>query len=84
MDEVGKAIAGVVAAVIAVAVLAVILSNSSNTSNVLTSFFGGVQSLLGTALGPITGGSSGTAASNLLNLNQGNTAMPSAFGSTYY
>jgi hypothetical protein len=61
MDTIGKIGGGISAlftGVIGLAILAIVLSNSSNTVNVIQSFFSGLTSLIGTVVTPVSGGSS--------------------------
>lgn len=57
MDAMGKII-GIFTAILGVAIVAVILSKNSATSDVIKSLTGGLSSLLGVALSPVTGQSS--------------------------
>jgi hypothetical protein len=78
-SKIGTLIVSVLTAIIGVSTLAVILSKNANTANVFTSFANGFSQILGTALSPITGGSSGLG--NLNNTLNSIGGIGSAIGS---
>lgn len=55
-DELVSSIVTIVTAIIGVAILAIIVSNSANTVGVINAGSGGVNTLLKTAISPITTG----------------------------
>lgn len=59
MNELTTAMVSILTAVIGVAILATIVSKNSNTSGVITAGGNAFSGILGTALSPVTGGSSG-------------------------
>jgi len=59
MNAATEAIVSIATAIVGVAILAVLVSKNSNTSNVITSAGSAFSQALGTATGPVTGGSSG-------------------------
>lgn len=55
-SQLTTAIVSILTAVVGVALLATIVSKNSNTTGVLNAGFSGFNSILGTALSPVTGG----------------------------
>lgn len=55
MDEMGKAITGIVTAIIGVAILSVIISSRAQTSGVIQSLSSGLGNVLAVATSPVTG-----------------------------
>ena len=55
MDDIGKAIVGILTAVIGVAIIATLVSKNSNTSGVVNAGGHAFSSALNTALMPVTG-----------------------------
>lgn len=53
MDDIGKAIVGILTAVIGVAIIATLVSKKSNTAGVLTAGGNAFSGILGAALSPI-------------------------------
>lgn len=81
MDQIGRTISGIVAAVIALAVLAVIVGAGSNSVNVIRAFFSGMAGLLGVAISPATGSNVGAFAGQQLAAGSGIGNSGSSFGS---
>ncbi len=72
MSELTTAIVSILTAVIGVAMLATLVSRNANTVGVIQAGSSGFSNILGTALSPVTGSSSGFAANNnSFNLNTG-------------
>lgn len=65
MNDIGGKIGAIVASIIGVAILAVVISSRANTVNVITAFFSGVSNLVGVAISPVTGQSTGANAQGL-------------------
>lgn len=57
MGKIGDEISAILTAIIGLAILAVIVSGGSNTVNVITAAFSGLNALIRTAITPVTGGS---------------------------
>jgi hypothetical protein len=58
-DSLITSVVTVLMAIIGVAIIAVLVSKNANTSGVIGAGAGGVSNVLGTALGPVTGGGLG-------------------------
>jgi len=62
MEESSKWIISLVAAIVGLAIVAVVLSHNSNTSSVISTALSGLNTLVGTAISPITQGGTLTGA----------------------
>lgn len=81
MGDIGEKITGMIAAIVGLAVLAIVISQRANTANVLGAFFGGLSTLIGTAISPITGQ---TPAGSNTALSGGNWAGSSGAGTSQF
>lgn len=63
MNDAMKLFASILTALIGAAIVSVVLSRNSQTSNVLSSFFGGFAGVLRVAVSPVTGAAGGGSAS---------------------
>lgn len=57
MNQVTESLVSIFAGITFVAIIAVIVSKNSNTSNVLTSLFGGYSKAISAAVAPVSGSS---------------------------
>jgi hypothetical protein len=73
MDRITEAVVTILTAIVGVSILAVLVSQRSNTAGVLTAAGSAFSGMLGTAVSPVTGSSSG------MNM----PAMPSMPGISY-
>jgi hypothetical protein len=59
MGDFGDKIMAIITAIVTLAIIAVVLSFGANTTNVIGSFFSGLAGLIGVAISPVTGQTSG-------------------------
>lgn len=66
MGEMGRGLMLGVSGVLALAIIAVLVSQKAQTSGVVTSAFGGLATVINAAVSPVTGTTTGSAASSVL------------------
>jgi hypothetical protein len=84
MNGIGQNIAAFAASIIGLAMVAVILSKNSNTQGVLSSAGSSFSGIIGAAVSPVTGGSSGSSSASAFNSALTGFASPTGSSALTY